>query len=395
MQATNVKTKELWEIYDILLENGHRPVDMIKFIEKRYCEMFMNLLTSKWFSHHVLGYLNLDDIANLDTSVCMHLYRKEWLKCLASFSTSIHFNWANPIVSIVDWIVLKNVKINALSFDFEQSCDQYISDETFQSLMELSHDVKKFLIFGENLIYSLTDHWLQILAYSCALIDTLEICMDDLDEQCADDLVILLESSKYIKYIRLDVCIQSSETNGSPTRIYGTIGKNCPLLEVLELNFYDTTRYVQGCEEIEIFTKGCRNLKLLEIVSEHGGFYDQLIRCLGTYNPSLKSLKIKTNSHLPETITFESLHSLSLGCPHLKSVELTQLIIHAKGLEVFAKNCALLENLDLSYCKLSEKGISELIHLKQLKSIDLFGCRNVTDLFIFNLVRNNPMLEHI
>ena len=64
--------------------------DILNYLKQRRYELWMKLISSEWFSIF-LQYLNLKDIAKVDTAFCSCSVRSKWLNLLRNFSQNVEF----------------------------------------------------------------------------------------------------------------------------------------------------------------------------------------------------------------------------------------------------------------------------------------------------------------
>ena len=100
----------------------------------------------------------------------------------------------------------------------------------------------------------------------------------------SEGLTNIIKANKNLKHYK------ASDLKGNDHKFFD-LSTYCPLLESLILDItYD---------EIEIFTKGCRNLKNLRIEycfeSDEDEDMDKLLQCLGSNNPLLETLQLNAN----------------------------------------------------------------------------------------------------
>ena len=102
------------------------------------------------------------------------------------------------------------------------------------------------------------------------------------------------------------------------------LGTYCPLLESLTLiNNYRAFSSHPTEEEIEDFTKGCRNLKYLHIESWIAGdIMEDILQCLGSNNPLLEALHMTVDPN-GRMVKDSSFTCLFYRCSLLKDIKLT------------------------------------------------------------------------
>ena len=124
-------------------------------------------------------------------------------------------------------------------------------------------------------------------------------------------------------------------------------------------------------EEIEDFTKGCRNLKYLHIESWIAGdIMEDILQCLGSNNPLLEALHmtVDPNGRMVKDSSFTCLFN---GCSLLKDIKLTKFDIMTTQVFINATN---ITDLCLEDCISSNDTFVEIGKMKNLKSISLHRC---------------------
>ena len=77
----------------------------------------MELMSAEWFST-ILQYLNLKDIAKVDTAFCSCSIRLLWLNFIKSSGPVVEFANNRFVKKITDWLVVKNILPTELSFKY-------------------------------------------------------------------------------------------------------------------------------------------------------------------------------------------------------------------------------------------------------------------------------------
>ena len=82
--------KSFLEMKTLIERYGHRETDITNYFKQRRYDLLIKLISSEWFSIF-LPYLDLKDIAKLDTAFCSHIIRPVWLKLLRTFDMTAEF----------------------------------------------------------------------------------------------------------------------------------------------------------------------------------------------------------------------------------------------------------------------------------------------------------------
>ena len=136
-------------------------MDIMNYIKAQYHAHWMKLVSSDWFAKF-LQYLNLKDIANLDTSFCNHADRPTWLNLLKDHIISFTVEIVNNrgLNNMTDWLISKNIHLNKLYFRYSEAFDSHevLSDETISRLTQSNPNVKRLTIdvLLSNNIYKYT-----------------------------------------------------------------------------------------------------------------------------------------------------------------------------------------------------------------------------------------------
>ena len=85
---------------------------------------------------NLLQYLNLKDIAKLDTAFCSSSIRPIWLQLIKNFSLKVEFMNNRLVKKITDWLVMKDMHPKELSFTRALNSHNVISDTTIFQLTE-------------------------------------------------------------------------------------------------------------------------------------------------------------------------------------------------------------------------------------------------------------------
>ena len=100
--------KSLPEFMHAIQKQEYREADILIYLKQHRYELWMKLMSSEWFSI-LLQYLNLKDIAKVDTAFCSCSVRSKWLNLLRNFSQNVEFANNRLVDEVTNWLVLKHI----------------------------------------------------------------------------------------------------------------------------------------------------------------------------------------------------------------------------------------------------------------------------------------------
>ena len=410
---------------------------------------WITLISSDWFSV-LFTYLDFKEIAKLDIAFCNHSGRHQWLNLLKTYEPSFTIYNNRFANNIADWLVLKRSNPVELLFLHDKSFQvnlDHVSDDCIFKLTSNSSNLKRFEIISRDKVvfyqnfYKVNEMLLTSIGTFCKKIKTLKICQAQIP---ADSLEILALGCHQLQSITLDNLNVTGvekliKTNGNlvslnvklyPYHISGIVsymchtlevlGQNCPLLQKCELENFKNVDTEANDIQIEMFTKGCTNLKVLTLLPTSLSLDSQhkLLHCLGSHNPALEILSLgysgefyhddpRTRDIYDLTINStveltkeqcQSLQCLSDGCPLLNSILLKNLKLSTPDIVYFINHSIHLEEVIVLGCKLCDDGLvitKEEDKLKYLKTLNLKCNPSIDDESIVNLVKGCHNLEYI
>ena len=185
--------------------------------------------------------------------------------------------------------------------------------------------------------------------------------------------------------------------------IFEILGRCCPLMQNCELNYFK----LQATDiQIDTFTKGCRDINLLEY--ERGSnFCYKLLHSLSRYSPALEVLELnnygsynyENNNDIVISQQSTSLQSLSNGCPLLHTLNLYNFKnLSTSDISYLLNHSTNLQSLCLSRCNLCKDGgviTKDEDKLKYLKILKFYESLHITDESIINIVKGCYNLEDV
>ena len=155
--------------------------------------------------------------------------------------------------------------------------------------------------------------------------------------------------------------------------------------------------------QIEIFSKVCQNLKVLDVDYSFKSKCNKLYQCLGTNNPSLEALKIThdydnngVEIHDKEIVSISALECLAKGCLYLQEIRFECVILPNNGLNNIANYCHAITKIELDDCQITDTGMTEISKLPNLVSIVITHCLEVTNIDIESRFKSSdPHFKHI
>ena len=303
------KQTDLCGIYNLIIEKGYSFADMVEYVE-RYGR-WRKLLYSEWFIVTLLPYMNVNDIAKLDSTICNKKDRKQWLDCLTRCALPIELNnYVHKNLNIVmNWIVSKSIQVIELKLLLNVSKyteNILISNESMNKLTRNNPIIEKISILGD--CFNMDDQCYLSIALFCHQLKSLTIERHIINTDAyAFDIKALneiLKVNQHLKYLNLSNIHLSGTT-------FVILGQSCPLLETLNYeNKYEIISDVTD-EQIESFTKGCQYLKHILIPNPSLFQFNIFFQCLGKFNPFLEKINISSIFGSPyEVITSTSLELL-------------------------------------------------------------------------------------
>jgi hypothetical protein len=266
------------------------------------------VLKMSWFLRFLSEWLDLRDIAALDSAVTNHTYRSYWLECL--INEKLYLRCARSY-SITDdsiaWIIKKDLGIVALhhrhgnTHTIDLSGYNLVTDVGFKRLVQESPNVAHVNFLGCN---QLTSAALLNLAFMCPALQFLE-----------NIPVMLMNDS-----------------------VLTALGNCCPALRHISLSFYDLNYQ---------FLNSCSTTSTTIVVNSE-------VTDVGIHNLASSECK-STLEYLDlsfcSSLTDLSMFSIGQNCSALKTLVLNHCRrISDKGLTVVTRGCHRLEHLNLNYC---------------------------------------------
>lgn len=376
------------------------------------------VLVSYWHTPALLKYLNLYDIARLDSAICNHEWRNEWLTFIQK---NISLNQPKEVIwtdRIIDWCaVLKNIKFEDTCFNFHKNQDGGLSGSKLISLAKLCPNLKT--INAHQKIRNLNDRLvaehrnLYFIPSIAPKLENLGIFYYTFTD---DDLVIIGNSSQQLISIKLyapwDITSAATslglrgllknnrklihfETNISSPEILSYIGSYCPLIETIRLESDIEISHPY----IKAFTEACTSLKSLFIQNyslDNNNAVNQLLSCLGENNPNLEEFVLQSRTNRENTVICdEALKTFAIGCSNLHTFSIDHIQVTFKGIRYLVNNCPLLQDIGLFRSDIcpsiieTNNVLHEIGKLKNLKKINISFCENVTDEGIECLLQEN------
>ena len=119
--------------------------------KKAKYDVWVDFISSQWFSIILLNYLRIDDIARFDSAVCDHYGRKKWLdslKCV-KLAIEIQLDLKYKFNKITEWMSLKKIQVTKLSLVCLVKDNRNWDTNNNEIKMFLKHyQNKKIVFFG-------------------------------------------------------------------------------------------------------------------------------------------------------------------------------------------------------------------------------------------------------
>ena len=423
--------KSLSELMNAIIEQQYTYVDIMNYIKAQYHAHWMKLVSSDWFSTF-LPYLNLKDIANLDTAFCNHADRPIWLNLLKGHSIryTVEIVDNRGLKMMTDWLITKNIHLDKLYFKYSGNFDwhQVLSDETISRLTQNNPSLKELKIENYSVVVIDTKVLLPCISMFCTQIEYLDVRRVNIPDNGIQSISRTCHKLKHLKFsiflnydgilelLKANRCLLSlilDNYRGKNAIILSDVlevlGHHCPLLQNCHIS--DSRGQVTGTQ-MEIFTKGCSNLKELKLSLDISSskMCHKLFHSLGSYNSVLEKVsllrvvrddndELTNGSNTASTREHcQSLQYLSNGCPLLKEIDLKNFKLSTSDVSYFVNHSIHLETISFDKCCICDDGLiitKEADKLKYLKQLELCDNRNITDESIINLIKGCHNLETI
>ena len=265
------------ELENLIERHGHTEADVMNYFIQRRRKLWIKLMSSDWFSVF-LQYLNLKDIAKLDTAFCSHAIRPKWFKLLRSFGIPVEFVNNRLVAKVTDWLVMKNIHPHELSFKYSGAHGSHdvLSEETIFQITQNSLNLKSLSVKNDSPPFTIHEKLLPYTASFCTKLECLKMNKVNVPENGIYILSRTCHNLKHIAFIDV-ICTGIDQllkvnpdiislnlrptAENSPTIIVGDmleiLGLHCPLLQKCLLK--QMTVEVTDIQ-IETFTKGCPKL---------------------------------------------------------------------------------------------------------------------------------------
>ena len=110
----------LQSLMNIIASQGYTETDISNYYKQKKYELWIKLISADWFSIF-LTYLDVKDIARLDSSYTNHGNRPNWLRLLKRIKPCITIVNDQSADKISDWLILKDVHPTKISFKYQKA----------------------------------------------------------------------------------------------------------------------------------------------------------------------------------------------------------------------------------------------------------------------------------
>ena len=180
-------------------------MDVIIKQQCTYHAHWMKLVSSPDWFYMFLRYLNLKDIANLDTAFCSHTDRPMWLRLLNYHSIPVTLRIVNNIdflMNMTDWLISKQIHLD--KFCFQHSGDlvsnAVVIDGTISRLIQSNPNLKTIKIDNNSTGFVDMKVLFPCIAMFCTGIEYLRLRNAHISDNGLDSISITCHHLKHLKF---------------------------------------------------------------------------------------------------------------------------------------------------------------------------------------------------
>jgi hypothetical protein len=311
---------------------------------------------------------------------------------------------------MIYWIVLKNLQIPNICFDFADKQTLMVSNAALHRFTQNNPNLETLALVGDDPCECMGDQCFEYIATFCRNLKCFQFAaiefpaqgISALSRECHQLEAIIMDVVYNFDLHEMEILLKNNKNldqlnlrcDGDISPIFSILGKCNQNVRHLDLCGHDGD--LTDAQIIQL-TQGCKYLERLEFEIVLDFKCDKMMDCLGKYNHLLevficdKSVVVRPT----ETITYESLHSLATGCPLLRHIRCSYLRIPTAGLASLVKYCVGIEKLDLYECEIPDEGLFEIGKLLKLKELTFSCAITTSDKGMANLVKYNRNLVYI
>ena len=353
-------------------------------------------LPSEILRSRVFMFLNLESIARMDTAICNYKVREKFHLRLFMM---IHSGYAsNKLSEIhVEWIMKRSILLEKVSFH------PTIPDDVAVNMKELLKATTS-VWFANNSKIRERSLCMLINYYPRLTSLDLHFCNYITDKEVG----LLTEQHVNLVELNLGLC-------GITTVGVGSILQYCTNLTTLDLTGcrLAATKELAELPWHRLFSLRALSLAKIPILSDEMvlGVTKQLpnltsidlkwnslltaasLVAMTGYLENLQCLSLDLNSNVDDTV----LQAIALNCPVLRELSIPWCLkTSCVGVTALTKSCTQLQSLNLSRCTVGEDSLRAVaMYCSQLRKLDLFDCRQVTDKGVFQVAVKCTQLVYV
>ena len=340
-----------------------------------YCSNLTNKSVGVLFNNcKKLKYVNLNNCKNLTDDIFINTNIQKLLITGCNFTTNIIEHVKNLELlnySSCDYNIFSSININNCFNQLRTLIISFSYNIENDAMILISEKCKQLEYLDIDDCIFFTDKTIQSVVRNCKQLENLNIKSCNVNN---DTLIELAKNCKQLNYLNMRNCHRVTNKG------IIILSKNCKQLKYLNISecFLIT---INGILSI------CNNLqKLNGFKCEDLYLNDKTIYYINKLE-NLEVLNISNNNITGKTIS-------KLNNNHIKLLSLYKIdLLNDKYFNILTKNLKNLKTLELNHCEnVTDKGIKKLTHLKHLNCITMSHCDQVTDKGIISLSKKKDII---
>ena len=352
-------------------------------------------LPTEWLIILLSEWMDIKDVAKLDTAMTNHTYRAGFLQLLVSVrSTSVDGRYGPASFPKLQWLSLRRVYVESIEMDrLEIEQFQMLKLTTLRKLV--LRDVDDLRIISATTINSpllqsldidnrgertnaLTDCVFAHICSVCSALEHFRFSEYSLSAITARVLLSILRGCQKLKTVALN-CRMLKNFTASEIESLQPFGQLFTALDFPDRHDYtSTSRSPPSVGRLKAFADlitQCPNLKKLVFSNSHNESYehegedDSVLVNVGRFCPLIKEIELETTVRCPDA-----------------------------GLHLLSQNCVNVHTIALNYCHLTNASIVHISKIHSVHDLSIQNCDGgdgVTDEGLQSLFRGCPNLRNI